>query len=111
MIRLEKTIVAGSMALLLAGTSFFMPQNKAMAARTIKIDGNPSEWDEEHDGGKQIVECRRKSVDGLCGQAAQTHYGSHVHNCECHHTQFEPGTCGSFLYIHNSMKLRIDFNG
>lgn len=45
MIRLEKTIVAGSMALLLAGTSFFMPQNKAMAARTIKIDGNPSEWD------------------------------------------------------------------
>ena len=44
MIRLEKTIVAGSMALLLAGTSFFMPQNKAMAARTIKIDGNPSEW-------------------------------------------------------------------
>ena len=38
MIRLEKTIVAGSMALLLAGTSFFMPQNKAMAARTIKID-------------------------------------------------------------------------
>ena len=45
MIRLEKTIVAGSMALLLAGTSFFMPQNKVMAARTIKIDGNPSEWD------------------------------------------------------------------
>ena len=43
MIRLEKTIVAGSMALLLAGTSFFMPQNKVMAARTIKIDGNPSE--------------------------------------------------------------------
>ena len=42
MIRLEKTIVAGSMALLLAGTSFFMPQNKVMAARTIKIDGNPS---------------------------------------------------------------------
>ena len=36
MIRLEKTIVAGSMALLLAGTSFFMPQNKVMAARTIK---------------------------------------------------------------------------
>ena len=44
MIRLEKTIVAGSMALLLAGTSFFMPQNKAMAARIIKIDGNPSEF-------------------------------------------------------------------
>ena len=50
-------------------------------------------------------------LGGLCGQAAQTHYGSHVHNCECHDTQFEPGTCGSFLYIHNSMKLRIDFNG
>ncbi len=43
--RLEKTIIAGSMALLLAGTSFLIPQNKAMAARTIKIDGNPSEWD------------------------------------------------------------------
>ena len=87
-------------------------ENAALLCREHRgqLRGDHGRGNEEHDGGKQIVECRRKSVDGLCGQAAQTHYGSHVHNCECHHTQFEPGTCGSFLYIHNSMKLRIDFN-
>lgn len=43
--QLKKTIVAGSMALLIAAASICVPHKSVLAARTITIDGDPSEWD------------------------------------------------------------------
>ena len=43
--QLKKTIVAGSMALLIAASSICVPHKSVLAARTITIDGDPSEWD------------------------------------------------------------------
>lgn len=43
--RLKRTTVAGGVALLIAISSIYVPHEKAVAARTITIDGEPSEWD------------------------------------------------------------------
>lgn len=72
-----------------------------------QLGGDQSRRNEENDGREQIVKRRRRPVNGFRGQSPKAYDGRHVHNRECHHTQFEPCTrnCGTFTCCHTIILL------
>ena len=77
-----------------------------------QLGGDQSRRNEENDGREQIVKRRRRPVNGFRGQSPKAYDGRHVHNRECHHTQFEPCTrsCGTFTCCHTIILLSFLIN-
>ena len=64
-----------------------------------QLGGHERRGDEEDDGGKEVVEGRRGSVDRLGRESAQADDRRHVHDGQRHDTQLEPRT-RCFFCIH-----------
>lgn len=64
-----------------------------------QLGGHERRGDEEDDGGKEVVEGRRGSVDRLGRESAQAYDRRHVHDGQRHDTQLEPRT-RCFFCIH-----------